>query len=88
MGLGRLTKVRADACLLAGDLWGALSNYESAMTTLGKERALAGGQDAVWYAGALEGWGVARVLVRRMGGLVEEKVSVRKHAPGDTADEW
>jgi hypothetical protein len=44
------------------------------MTWLGKERALAGGQDAVWYASALEGWAVTRCLIFRMSGL-EEKVS-------------
>lgn len=74
-GSGRLAKVRADAALLAGDIWAALSGYDAAMTALGKERALAGGQDACWYASALEGWAVARVLARRMGGAVEEKVS-------------
>ncbi|PWN40405.1 hypothetical protein IE81DRAFT_368295 [Ceraceosorus guamensis] len=72
-GLGRFSKVKADAALLCGDLWSALSGYDTALGAIGRERALAGGADAVWYAGALEGWAVARVLVRRMGGSVEEK---------------
>ncbi|PWN93852.1 hypothetical protein FA10DRAFT_248239 [Acaromyces ingoldii] len=72
-GQGRIAKVKADYHLLAGDLWSALTTYDACMAHLGKERALAGGQDSVWYASALEGWAVTRVLVRRMGGLVEEK---------------
>lgn len=72
-GSGRYAKVKADYYLLVGDLWGALQTYDSCMGQLGKERALAGGQDAVWYASALEGWAVARTLTARMGGLVEER---------------
>lgn len=72
-GSGRYAKIKADYHLLIGDLWSALQGYDSCMSLLGKERALAGGQDAVWYASALEGWAVARVLVARMGGLVEER---------------
>ncbi|SPO39023.1 related to hypercellular protein (hypa) [Pseudozyma flocculosa] len=72
-GTGRFAKVRADFHLLAGDLWTALEGYEASLNFLGKERALAGGQDAVWYASALEGWAVAKVLVSRMGGEVLEK---------------
>ncbi|PWN28125.1 hypothetical protein BDZ90DRAFT_231881 [Jaminaea rosea] len=71
-GAGRYAKVRADYALLSGDLWGALGGYDTCMSWLGKERALAGGQDAVWYASALEGWAVARCLVFRMSGLEEK----------------
>lgn len=74
-GAGRYAKVCADASLLSGDLYAALDGYAASMDYLGKERALAGGTDAVWYASALEGWTVARVLVARLGGVVEEKVS-------------
>lgn len=73
-GAGRYCKIKADYALLSGDLWGAIINYDACMTWLGKERALAGGQDAVWYASALEGWAVTRCLIFRMSGL-EEKVS-------------
>lgn len=76
-GTGRYAKVKADFYLLVGDLWSALQTYDSCLSLLGKERALAGSQDSVWYASALEGWAVARVLVARMGGLVEEQVSDR-----------
>ncbi|KAI3482537.1 hypothetical protein L1887_54778 [Cichorium endivia] len=72
-GSGRYAKVRADLHLLSGNLWAALEAYSSALVALGKERALAGGQDAVWFASALEGFSVARVLVSRMGGAVLEK---------------
>ncbi|SPO47356.1 related to hypercellular protein (hypa) [Moesziomyces antarcticus] len=72
-GSGRYAKVRADLHLLSGNLWDALEAYSSALVALGKERALAGGQDAVWFASALEGFSVARVLVSRMGGAVLEK---------------
>ncbi|SPO28950.1 related to hypercellular protein (hypa) [Ustilago trichophora] len=72
-GTGRYTKVKADLHLLSGNLWDALEGYSVALTALGKERALAGGQDAVWFASALEGFSVARVLVSRMGGVVLEK---------------
>ncbi|SNX86196.1 related to hypercellular protein (hypa) [Melanopsichium pennsylvanicum] len=72
-GTGRYSKVKADLHLLEGNLWAALEGYSSALTALGKERALAGGQDAVWFASALEGFSVARVLVSRMGGIVLEK---------------
>ncbi|GAC99849.1 hypothetical protein PHSY_007452 [Pseudozyma hubeiensis SY62] len=72
-GSGRYAKVKADLHLLSGNLWDALEGYSSALTALGKERALAGGQDAVWFASALEGFSVARVLVSRMGGVVLEK---------------
>lgn len=64
----RLIKVRADVALLGGYLWDALELYDSVLTASGKERALAGGQDAVWFAAALEGWAVARTLVARLGG--------------------
>lgn len=74
LGAGRYAKMKADYYLLVGDLWNALHTYDSCMSLLGKERAIAGGQDAVWYASALEGWAVARFLVARMGGGVEEKV--------------
>ncbi|UZJ55216.1 hypothetical protein CBS101457_004536 [Exobasidium rhododendri] len=73
LGAGRYAKVKADYYLLVGDLWNALHTYDSCLTLLGKERALAGGQDAVWYASGLEGWAVSRYLVKRMGGTVEEK---------------
>lgn len=73
-GAGRYAKIRADYSLLSGDLWGAIGGYDTCMSWLGKERALAGGQDAVWYASALEGWAVTRSLIFRMSGL-EEKVS-------------
>ncbi|TKY89469.1 hypothetical protein EX895_002000 [Sporisorium graminicola] len=72
-GTGRYAKVKADLHLLSGNLWDALEGYSSALTALGKERALAGGQDAVWFASALEGFSVTRVLVSRMGGVVLEK---------------
>lgn len=75
LGLGRHSKLKADAALLSGDLWRALENYEMAMNCLGKERALAGGMDAVWYAGALEGWAQTRCLVERAGGALKDKVS-------------
>ncbi|PWN52516.1 hypothetical protein IE53DRAFT_378066 [Violaceomyces palustris] len=73
MGAGRYTKIKADYNLLSGDLWAALEAYDSSMNLLGKERAMAGGQDAAWYASALEGWAVTRVLVCRMGGEILEK---------------
>ncbi|KAJ1019147.1 hypothetical protein NDA18_006295 [Ustilago nuda] len=72
-GTGRYAKVKADLHLLSGNLWDALEGYSTALAALGKERALAGGQDAVWFASALEGFAVARVLVSRMGGVVLEK---------------
>ncbi|CBQ68893.1 related to hypercellular protein (hypa) [Sporisorium reilianum SRZ2] len=72
-GTGRFAKVKADLHLLSGNLWDALEGYSAALVALGKERALAGGQDAVWFASALEGFSVARVLVSRMGGVVLEK---------------
>lgn len=64
----RLLKVKADVSLLGGYLWDALDLYDHVLTTAGKERALAGGHDAVWFAAALEGWAVARTLVARLGG--------------------
>jgi len=64
----RLLKVKADVALLGGYLWDALELYDSVLTAAGKERALAGGQDAVWFAAALEGWAVARTLLARLGG--------------------
>ncbi|PWZ02496.1 hypothetical protein BCV70DRAFT_182633 [Testicularia cyperi] len=73
MGSGRYAKIRADFHLLSGHLWEALDGYATSLTTLGKERAMAGGQDAVWFASALEGFSVARVLVSRMGGVILEK---------------
>lgn len=75
MGAGRYAKIRADYYLLVGDLWNALHTYDSCMNLLGKERAMAGGQDAVWYASALEGWAVARFLVMRMGGIIQERAT-------------
>lgn len=72
-GTGRLAKVKADFHLLCGNLWEALDKYAACLNALGKERALAGGQDAVWFASALEGFAVTRVLVSRMGGVVLEK---------------
>ncbi|KAE8232223.1 hypothetical protein CF326_g2748 [Tilletia indica] len=72
-GTGRIAKVKADYALLSGDLWTALSMYDKCLSSLGRDRAVAGGQDAVWYAGGLEGWAVARLLVARMGGDVEGK---------------
>ena len=75
-GEGRHTKVLADYCLLAGDLWSAISYYDLAMKWMGKERCLAGGQDAVWFASALEGWAVTRALMARLGKSVEERVSL------------
>ncbi len=72
-GAGRYAKVKGDLHLLSGNLWEALERYTAALHYLGKERALAGGQDAVWFASALEGFSVARVLVSRMGGVVLEK---------------
>lgn len=72
----RAAKVQADVALLSGLLWDALEGYSAILTPGGKDRALAGGQDAVWFAGALEGWAVARTLVARLGGDAEA------HAPG------
>lgn len=72
-GAGRYAKVKADYYLLVGDLWSAAKEYDNCMSLMGKERAMAGGQDAVWYASALEGWAVTRVLTIRMGGQVAEK---------------
>lgn len=72
-GAGRYAKVKADYYLLVGDLWSAAKEYDNCMGLMGKERAMAGGQDAVWYASALEGWAVTRVLTIRMGGQVAEK---------------
>lgn len=72
-GAGRYAKVKADYYLLVGDLWSAAKEYDNCMSLMGKERAMAGGQDAVWYASALEGWSVTRVLTIRMGGQVAEK---------------
>lgn len=63
----RLVKVKADVAMLNGYLWDALELYDSILTLPGKERALAGGHDAVWFAGALEGWAVTRLLVARLG---------------------
>ena len=76
MGEGRHTKVLADYCLLAGDLWSAISYYDLAMKWIGKERCLAGGQDAVWFASALEGWAVTRALMARLGKSIEERVRI------------
>ena len=76
MGEGRHTKVLADYCLLAGDLWSAISYYDLAMKWMGKERCLAGGQDAVWFASALEGWAVTRALMARLGKSIEERVRI------------
>lgn len=78
-GSGRYAKVKADYALLSGDLWAAISGYDSCLSWLGKERAIAGGQDAVWFANALEHWAVTRCLIFRMSGL-EEKVR-RTHDP-------
>lgn len=64
----RVVKVKADAAMMSGYLWDALELYDSILTQAGRERALAGGHDAVWFAGALEGWAVARVVLARMGG--------------------
>ncbi|KDN45976.1 hypothetical protein K437DRAFT_256391 [Tilletiaria anomala UBC 951] len=72
-GEGRHTKVLADYCLLAGDLWSAISYYDLAMKWMGKERCLAGGQDAVWFASALEGWAVTKALMARLGKSVSER---------------
>ncbi|KAK0525746.1 hypothetical protein OC842_005408 [Tilletia horrida] len=72
-GTGRIAKIKADYALLSGDLWTALSTYDKCLSSLGRDRAVAGGQDAVWYASGLEGWAVARVLAARMGGEVESK---------------
>ncbi|PKI84935.1 hypothetical protein MVES1_001335 [Malassezia vespertilionis] len=71
-GKMRHTKLRADAMLLGGDLWSALSLYDGLLTPQARERALAGGQDAVWFASALEGWSVARMLVARLGSAVQD----------------
>lgn len=76
LGAGRYCKVKADYALLSGDLWAAISEYDACATWLGKERALAGGQDAVWYASALEGWAVTRCLIFRMSGLEEKGPSL------------
>ena len=51
----RVVKVKADAAMMSGYLWDALELYDSILTHAGRERALAGGHDAVWFAGALEG---------------------------------
>lgn len=69
----RLTKVKADVALINGYLWDALEMYDSILTLSGKERALAGGHDAVWFAGALEGWAVTRLLVARLGDRAAEE---------------
>jgi hypothetical protein len=82
MGAGRYAKVKADYYLLSGDLWNALHTYDSCTNLLGRERAIAGGQDAVWYASALEGWAVTRFLVMRMGGAVEGMASCLKLPQG------
>lgn len=87
MGAGRYAKVKADYFLLSGDLWNALHTYDSCMNLLGKERAIAGGQDAVWYASALEGWAVTRFLVMRMGGPVEDKATCLTLPLGGTKEE-
>lgn len=80
----RFAKVRADAALLAGDLWTAIETYDSILTVSGRERALAGGQDAVWFASALEGWAVTRTLLARLGGAVVDQAprSAYPLAPG------
>ncbi|CAO1627315.1 unnamed protein product [Sympodiomycopsis kandeliae] len=75
-GSGRYAKVKADYSLLCGDLWGAITGYDACLNWLGKERALAGGQDAVWYASALEHWAVTRCLIFRMSGLEEKGPSL------------
>lgn len=75
-GSGRYAKVKADYSLLCGDLWAAITLYDSCLTWLGKERAVAGGQDAVWYASALEHWAVTRCLIFRMSGLEEKGPSL------------
>ena len=72
-GTTRHTKVRADVALLSGDLWAALELYDALLTPQARERALAGGQDAVWFASALEGWAVARMLVARLGGAAHDE---------------
>lgn len=72
-GTTRIIKVRADTALLSGDLWLALELYDSILTPTSRDRALAGGQDAVWLASALEGWAVARMLLARMGGAAMEQ---------------
>lgn len=72
-GAARYAKVRGDAALLGGDLWSALELYDSLLTTQNRERSLAGGQDAVWFASALEGWSVARMLVARLGGPAHDE---------------
>lgn len=72
-GSARHAKVRGDLALLSGDLWSALELYDSLLTLQGRERALAGGQDAVWFASALEGWAVARMLVARLGGAAHDQ---------------
>lgn len=73
LGSARHTKVRGDLALLSGDLWGALELYDALLTVSNRERALAGGQDAVWFASALEGWAVARMLVARLGGAAHSE---------------
>ncbi|KAI3626909.1 TRS120 [Malassezia furfur] len=73
LGSARHTKVRGDLALLSGDLWGALELYDSLLTVSNRERAMAGGQDAVWFASALEGWAVARMLVARLGGAAHSE---------------
>lgn len=80
----RHTKVRGDAALLSGYLWDALEHYDTVLTHQGRERALAGGQDAVWFAGALEGWAVARMLTVRLGGdaLLQAPCAVYPFVPG------
>lgn len=69
----RYNKVRADVALLSGDLWTAIEIYDSLLTHTGRERALAGGQDAVWFASALEGWAVTRTLLARLGGAAVDQ---------------
>ncbi|WFD41645.1 hypothetical protein MPSI1_000277 [Malassezia psittaci] len=73
LGITRRTKLRADLALLSGDLWLALDLYDSLLTVQNREKALAGGQDAVWFASALEGWAVARMLVARLGGAAHDE---------------
>ena len=84
----RFAKVRADAALLAGDLWTAIETYDSILTVPGRERALAGGQDAVWFASALEGWAVTRTLLARLGGAVVDQAprSAYPFGPGRERD--
>ncbi|KAL4401129.1 trans-Golgi network protein [Malassezia pachydermatis] len=68
----RLEKIKADAALLSGYLYDAMEGYDRILSVHGKERALAGGQDAVWFASALEGWAVTRTLLARLGGEAAE----------------